>query len=87
MSNSMWAVVFKNVEARELGVTDISEVGAEFVLSKGGVVFDGYLTAQQYADREMYPAGYNGSISRARGRASVHKVEEFHIYIPDGKQF
>lgn len=87
MSNSIWTVVFKDVNSRELGVTDISEVGAEFVLSKGGVTFDGFLSAQQYADKEMYPAGYNGSISRARGKASVHKVEDFHIYIPDEKKW
>jgi hypothetical protein len=48
----------------------------------GGVVFDSYLLAEEFAERANYPADYNGIIPDARGTFSKLMIDSLRIYIP-----
>jgi hypothetical protein len=48
----------------------------------GGVVFDSYLIAEEFAERANYPADYGGIIPDARGTFSKLMIDGLKIYKP-----
>lgn len=63
----------------------ITEKQANKVRALGGLVFDSYGKAEDYAEAEQYPPGYAGLIPVARGTFTRHKLAEIEgrpIYVP-----
>jgi hypothetical protein len=52
------------------------------VEQSGGVVFDSYLLAEEFAERANYPADYKGIIPDARGTFSSQTIDQLRIYKP-----
>lgn len=53
------------------------------VLAAGGVLFDTYDEAEDFADKQSYPPGYPGLIPVARGKFSqAMSIDGREIYIP-----
>jgi hypothetical protein len=48
----------------------------------GGILFDTYMEAENFAERANYPVGHVGIIPDARGTFSVWVIDDLHIYIP-----
>jgi hypothetical protein len=48
----------------------------------GGVLFDGYLLAEEFAEHANYPADHNGIIPAAKGTFSKLAIDGLKIYIP-----
>jgi 3-mercaptopyruvate sulfurtransferase SseA len=64
-----------------IGLSNATEVRQ--VERAGGVVFDSYRMAEEFAERANYPADYNGGIiPDARGTFSDRMIEGLKIYIP-----
>ena len=66
------------VETRKLAT--VGEV--RLVERAGGVVFDNYLLAEEFAERANYPADNNSIYPRAKGTFSLLKIDGLRIYKP-----
>lgn len=91
MSKTMlWAVVqhsgfgYKNDPGFKKGLElrNVTAKDAERIKAAGGVVFDTYTEADEYAFVEMYPEGASGLYPQARGAFSKRVVDGLRIYLP-----
>lgn len=48
----------------------------------GGMVFDGYAAAEDYAFAQMYPPGVSGMIPAVHGRFAEQCIDGLRIYLP-----
>ena len=48
----------------------------------GGVVFDSYLLAEEFAEKANFPADYKGLYPKARGTFSSQMIDGLRIYQP-----
>tara|TARA_R100001530_G_scaffold9271_2_gene9385 strand:+ start:1982 stop:2413 length:432 start_codon:yes stop_codon:yes gene_type:complete len=48
----------------------------------GGILFDSYLAAEEFADAEQYPDGYEGMTPIAPGAFARTKIDGLKVYIP-----
>ncbi|MFG3710969.1 hypothetical protein [Micromonospora sp. NPDC047730] len=51
----------------------------------GGVLFDGYAQADQFARVEMYPKGHVGLLPAAPGEFARSEVQGLRVYVPTKK--
>lgn len=66
------------VETR--GLNAVGEV--KIVERSGGVVFDDYLAAEQFAEKANYPEGNQSIIPNAKGSFSHLRIDGLRIYKP-----
>src|SRR5215831_1068927 len=66
------------VETRQLST--VGEV--RLVERAGGVVFNDYLTAENFAERANFPPGHESIYPRAKGTFSQLKIDGLRIYKP-----
>jgi hypothetical protein len=52
------------------------------VRAAGGLLFDDYLEAESFCDREMYPPEATGLTPAAPGRFSRAAVDRLRVYVP-----
>jgi hypothetical protein len=52
------------------------------IAKAGGLMFDSYTDAEDFADAAMYPPGYQGLMPRAAGTFSNLQIDGLAIYIP-----
>jgi len=48
----------------------------------GGVIFDSYMQAEDFAYAEQYPPGYYGLVPEAQGEFAKSVVDGLRIYVP-----
>lgn len=48
----------------------------------GGLIFDNYNDAEDFAEKACYPEGYMGLIPQARGTFSLTMIDGLRVYIP-----
>ena len=56
------------------------------VKQAGGIVFDNYSMAMDYAEKESYPEEYGGLLPLAPGTFSRSQIDGRRIYIPRGEE-
>ena len=66
------------VETR--AITTVGEL--KRVERSGGVVFDSYLLAEDFAEKADFPADYKGLYPQARGTFSSQMIDGLRIYKP-----
>jgi hypothetical protein len=67
----------RGLETRSVGPADAARVSAA-----GGVVLPSWELAETLAEREMYPAGYDGLVPAAGGRFAALTVDGLAVYLP-----
>ncbi|GAC1527423.1 MAG: hypothetical protein NVS3B1_17710 [Marmoricola sp.] len=60
----------------------VSAVEARRVEKAGGLVFESYGAAEDFAEQAMYPEGYGGLIPNAKGSFSRVAIDGLAVYIP-----
>jgi hypothetical protein len=68
----------RGVESRQVDI----KVQQDRVIKAGGVLFDTYSEAEDFAMKAMYPEGYPGLTPRVEGTFSDKQVDGLRIYIP-----
>lgn len=59
-----------------------TKIMQEGILKAGGVLFDDYNEAEDWAHREMYPEHVTGLIPQAPGRFADKHIQGLALYIP-----
>lgn len=52
------------------------------ITAVGGLIFDDYIAAENFAHGAMYPLGVMGLTPAAQGKFSPKKIDGLRIYIP-----
>lgn len=66
------------VESRQvMNLTELHRVERS-----GGVLFDGYLEAEEFAEKANYPDDNRGIIPRVKGTFSKNTIDDLQIYVP-----
>lgn len=68
---------------RGLELRQVTTAQERRVREVGGVVFDGYPEADDYALAEMFPPGYDGLTPRAPGSFARRRVDGLRVYVPE----
>jgi len=66
------------LEAKVIG----SKPQLEDITKHGGLIFPTFQEAEDYAHKEMYPAGHEGWLPKAPGTFSDYKRAGLALYIP-----
>lgn len=85
VQHSAWTAKQDPQFERGLEVASINDRQAEKVRALGGLVFDSWVEADDWADAEMYPEGYTLLTPIAPGTFTKHniaKIEGRPIYVP-----
>jgi hypothetical protein len=72
--------------ARGLESRSVTAAQAAAVTRRGGVVFDSYGDAEDYAFGAQYPAAYIGLVPNAPGAFSAYKIDGLAVYVPKGDE-
>jgi len=67
----------KGLEPKGLAPNQLDKVA-----KAGGLIFNSYTEADDYAEAQMYPPGYNGMTPRAPGTFSDVEIGGLKIYLP-----
>jgi hypothetical protein len=65
-----------------LEVAEVTGAQARKVEKVGGIVFGDYVQADDFAERAMFPEGYDGFVPHARGTFSDLEIDGRRVYIP-----
>lgn len=85
VQHSAWAANRDPQFKHALESASISAEVAEKVTEAGGLVFDDYTEAEDYAEREQYPPQVTGLIGHAPGTFASMQVGGRALYVPPAR--